>query len=184
MKHNHDKYLNASKQTWLRSCNSYYVVESIKAKHEELSKIFIGGKPSHCESLDLNKLLDNPKSYAICDRLQPERIKIRGPSAWSNLCKALHFAKTKDLQWLMVSPDSSMVMIENLQFYVNGLDWKKAYYLGYALKNYVANYNILAAGILLSNGTLERLLSLFPTEDACDKSGKYWNNEDLYLGTV
>gem|GEM_PF-5023497 len=107
---------------------------------------------------------------------------IEAESAWSALCQAFHFVALHPIEWLIIAPDSLLLVLENLKYHVKGRDWTKSGYMGHPIHNFMADYNVLSAGILLSNGTVQHLIKAFPDYNSCHESGKYWNNEDLYLG--
>lgn len=131
-----------------------------------------------------NNLLQNEK-FCSPTVLQKEKIRtFVSRSAWSGLCKALHLFKTKQNDWLVIVPDSLMVLMENLKLFVKDLNCEENYYYGYALEHYEADYNALGAGILLSRGTIRKLFEKFQTENDCDNSGKHWRNEDVFLGEL
>uniref|UniRef100_A0A1B6KVR8 Sulfotransferase domain-containing protein n=1 Tax=Graphocephala atropunctata TaxID=36148 RepID=A0A1B6KVR8_9HEMI len=43
-------------------------------------------------------------------------------------------------------------------------------------------YNIAQAGYVLSKGSIKTLIERFPSSESCLISGKYWKNDDFYLG--
>lgn len=103
-------------------------------------------------------------------------------SGWSALCQTFHLLP-RPIEWLIIVPDSVLVVTENLKKFVRDRDWKgMASYFGHPLRHYMGEYNSLSAGILLSNASISLLLGQFPDPRSCNQSGKYWNNEDIYLG--
>ena len=84
--------------------------------------------------------------------------------------------------WVMVSPDNSFVLTENLRFYVAPMNSSAPHYIGHAMKFWGAVYNWAQAGYAISWAALEALSRKFPTDTKCDAGGKFWKNGDWYLG--
>lgn len=188
MKHDHDKNLIASETTWLRHCDDHYAFKLQRTKRNQLKPT----KKSDESYSPVNALIKFITNYKICDKSDPvipewnrTRKKIvEGNSAWSGLCKAFHFVKNSKSQWFLIIPDNLFVLINNLKYFVKDLNWKDGHYYGYVIKDQVADYNTLTAGILLSRGSLEALMKVFKTENDCDNKEKFWRKEDLYLGKM
>lgn len=84
--------------------------------------------------------------------------------------------------WLLIAPENSFVLTENLRFYVAPMNTSQPHYLGHAMKFWGSVYNWQQAGYTLSWKTLEALVKKFPTDSECEKGGKFWKNGDWYLG--
>lgn len=84
--------------------------------------------------------------------------------------------------WVMVSPDNSFVLTENLRFYVAPMNSSAPHYIGHAMKFWGAVYNWAQAGYAISWAALEAFSRKFPTDTQCDAGGKFWKNGDWYLG--
>lgn len=106
---------------------------------------------------------------------------VSAESGWSALCQTFQLLP-RPVQWLIIVPESVLVVVENLKRLVRNRDWNDVAYIGHAQRHYMGEYNALSAGILLSNASISLLLDRFPDKSACSSSGRYWNNEDVYLG--
>ena len=84
--------------------------------------------------------------------------------------------------WILVAPEDSYILTENLRYYVAPMNQTKAIYLGHAMKYWSSIYNWMDASFALNWVTLERLISHLSTNKSCDEAGKYWKNGDWYLG--
>lgn len=144
----------------MQKCDNYLVVQPNKTK-KALSK-FASPDDDKCE---------HPADI----------LAVSADSSWGALCQTFHLLP-RPLEWLIIVPDSVLVVVENLKQYVRGRDWRAAGYFGHPVHHYTGEFNVLSAGVVLSNGTVSRLIRRFRDKEACEKSGKYWNNEDLYLG--
>jgi hypothetical protein len=87
-----------------------------------------------------------------------------------------------DLHWALFVPDDVFVIPENLRFYVASLDYNEPHYLGDDVAFWGKVYNVGDAGYVLSKGVIYALQMKFNSSELCQKSGKYWRNEDFYLG--
>ena len=84
--------------------------------------------------------------------------------------------------WILVAPEDSYILTENLRYYVAPMNQSKALYLGHAMKYWSSVYNWASASFAFNWATLDKLLDHFSTEKSCDDAGKYWKNGDWYLG--
>lgn len=165
LKHPRAENLNAARNTWLKKCDDVFVVTVNRAGRG--TNLYAGGRRSDLEG----------ESGEVC----PRTFKVTASNAWAGLCKTLHLVKRSRSHWFIFAPDNLLVLVDNLKAYVKDLDWESEHYYGHAVQHYEADYNVLSAGVLISRGTLFRLSEKF-REHQCESSGKYWKNEDLYLG--
>ncbi|KAF4519281.1 hypothetical protein B566_EDAN002171 [Ephemera danica] len=110
---------------------------------------------------------------------------IKPKSSWHYLCDAIRhlwLEHSANMQWVIFASDVLFVVPENLRLLVASLDHTQPYYLGHALTQWGENYNAAQAGYVLSSGALSDLAVKFNSSAACETSGKYWKNEDVYLG--
>lgn len=171
------RYIKASKETWLKECDEYRV---IKINRADKSLKRLKGMLNHVKNwetcstkIDCNRELNDQNL-----------INVVGESGWSGLCKAFQFIKVFSSEWIIIVPDNLMVLTENLKTFIQTLNPKEEYhYYGHAVKNYEADYNVISAGILISWGVFIKLMDKFSTEVDCSKAGKYWENEDFFLGS-
>lgn len=110
---------------------------------------------------------------------------ITAKNSWHFLCDSMrhiwkHFQNK--MQWVIFVPDDMFVIPENLRYYVAARDYKNPHYLGHALTLWGHNYNVGQAGYVVSKGALSVLQAKFKTSEECCNGGKYWKNEDFYLG--
>lgn len=154
------KSLNASRATWLKKCDDYLIIKPNKTKN---SKYVYNEDTGSCLRNDFGEVV------------------LTSDNSWSILCHALHLLK-RPTDWVLIVPDTSLVVVENLKEYARNYDWRRAWYMGHPIEHYSANYNVGSAGILLSNGSVEALFKIFTNPKTCQRDGKHWNKEDLHLG--
>jgi len=110
---------------------------------------------------------------------------LKPKSSWEYLCHAIRHlwqSNKADLHWALFVPDDVFVIPENLRYYVASLDYREPHYLGDDVTFWGEVYNIGDAGYVLSKGVIYALQMKFNSSELCHKSGKYWRNEDFYLG--
>jgi glycoprotein-N-acetylgalactosamine 3-beta-galactosyltransferase len=110
---------------------------------------------------------------------------LKPKSSWQYLCDGIrHLWKYNkaDLHWALFVPDDVFVVPENLRYYVASLNYNEPHYLGDDVTFWGNVYNVGEAGYVLSKGAIYALQMKFNSSELCHKSGKYWRNEDFYLG--
>jgi len=110
---------------------------------------------------------------------------LKPKSSWEYLCNAVRHlwqSNKADLHWALFVPDDVFVIPENLRYYVASLDYNEPHYLGDDVTLWGKVYNVGDAGYALSKGVINALQMKFNSSELCHKSGKYWRNEDFYLG--
>ncbi|KAL1498255.1 hypothetical protein ABEB36_009083 [Hypothenemus hampei] len=101
-------------------------------------------------------------------------------SSWVLLCKKLHDIEMNNIDWVLITQDTSYFIMENLRYYLAPLDVKKSHYLGHATKFWGSIYNSRNPGYVLSKRAVEHFQNAFKKEECIKNS--YWNKEDYYLG--
>jgi glycoprotein-N-acetylgalactosamine 3-beta-galactosyltransferase len=112
-------------------------------------------------------------------------IVLKPKSSWQYLCDAIRYLwqnHKANLHWALFVSDDVFVIPENLRYYVASLDYNKPHYLGEEVTFWGTVYNVGEAGYVLSKGVIHALQRKFDSSESCLKSGKYWRNEDFYLG--
>ncbi|KAL0268481.1 UNVERIFIED_CONTAM: hypothetical protein PYX00_010409 [Menopon gallinae] len=166
LKRPHTENLEAAQNTWLTKCDDVFTVRVNRA----------GKRRTDVE--EDTRWIGLPEGE-VCTKTRIHNVT--AGSSWAGLCKTLHLVKTSPSNWFIFAPDNLLVLVDNLKAYVKPLDWTRDHYYGHAVQHYEADYNVFSAGVLISRGTLLNLVESF-REDRCESSGKYWKNEDLYLG--
>ncbi|CAD6208280.1 GSCOCG00003288001-RA-CDS [Cotesia congregata] len=113
------------------------------------------------------------------------KLSVKITSSWQLLCESLHHvwkSLNDSLQWVIVIKDDTMILLENLRYYVAPLDYNDGHYLGHPVVLWGQAYNVAQAGYVLSRGAVEKVISHFNTHEKCLAGGKYWKQEDYYLG--
>ncbi|KAG8225853.1 hypothetical protein J437_LFUL004783 [Ladona fulva] len=112
-------------------------------------------------------------------------IKIQAKSSWHFLCETLRIlwnSRHKSLHWALFVHETQFAIPENLRLYVSAYNYRHAYYMGHAVKFFGGIYNVAQAGYVLSRGAVAAIQKRFNSSEACISGGKYWKNEDFYLG--
>ncbi|XP_046389462.1 C1GALT1-specific chaperone 1-like [Ischnura elegans] len=112
-------------------------------------------------------------------------IEIKAKSSWHFLCETIQIvwkSHGSSLNWVLFLPESQFAIPENLRFYVEKLNYEKSYYMGHAVKFWGVDYNLAQAGYVLSKGAIRAVVKKFSSPGSCISGGKFWKNEDYYLG--
>jgi hypothetical protein len=112
-------------------------------------------------------------------------IVLKPKSSWQYLCDAIRYLwqnHKANLHWALFVSDDVCVIPENLRYYVASLDFNEPHYLGAEGTLWGIEYNVGEAGYALSKGVIYALQVKFNSSESCQRSGKYWRNEDFYLG--
>lgn len=123
------------------------------------------------------KLMDN--------EIPVMKLSIKLTSSWQMLCEVMNYIWNIDnklLQWTIFIKDDTIILLENLRYFVAGLDFNNDYYLGHPISLWGQTYNVAQAGYVLSRGSFRKIIETFNDNYKCSSSGKYWKNEDFYLG--
>ncbi|XP_012269315.2 glycoprotein-N-acetylgalactosamine 3-beta-galactosyltransferase 1-like [Athalia rosae] len=121
---------------------------------------------------------------------------IKLTSSWQLLCESIRHIWKKSLnnskltgtdtnnriEWVIFVKDDTMVIPENLRYLVASMDFENSYYLGHPVTLWGQAYNVAQAGYVLSKRALAKIATNFNTRDKCATGGKYWKQEDYYLG--
>lgn len=111
-------------------------------------------------------------------------LEIKLTSSWQLLCEAFNYV-WKDhgtSQWIIFVKDDTLVIPENLRFMVAPLNFTQDYYLGHAVTLWGQPYNVADAGYVISKSVVKKLVDMFDSPEKCAAGGKYWKQEDYYLG--
>ncbi|XP_057325695.1 glycoprotein-N-acetylgalactosamine 3-beta-galactosyltransferase 1-like [Microplitis mediator] len=162
---------------WLKSkINIICVVFVDKVK---LARAIYNTWSTNCNKIYFfsHKLFDN--------QLPMVKLSVNITSSWQLLCESMHYVwnLTNDsLQWIIFVKDDTIVLLENLRYYVAPLNYNEGYYLGHPVILWGQAYNVAQAGYVLSRGSVKKIINHFNTHDKCLSGGKYWKQEDYYLG--
>lgn len=109
---------------------------------------------------------------------------ISASSSFGLLCSVLLDLRREKIpfQWLLFATDNTYVIPENFRYFVASFNSSEPHYLGHTMTYWNVLYNWKEAGYAISKGTVDILLNKFNDQEACAASGKYWKNEDWYLG--
>lgn len=110
--------------------------------------------------------------------------EIKLVSSWQLLCEAINYIwrSNKALEWIIFVQDDTLVILENLRYMLSPLNHTQDHYLGHAVILWGQPYNIADAGYVISIGVLRKLIKMFDNSEKCITSGRYWKQEDYYLG--
>lgn len=130
----------------------------------------------HCNSIEWIYLETEKKQRTM---LPIRREKIS--SSWQFLCEGIRHIPGR-FMWTLFVYDDTFALPENVRYMVAGLDANKGHYLGHALTFWGVEYNTGQAGYVLSRGSLKALRQQFNSTEACVAGGRFWRQEDWYLG--
>ncbi len=96
---------------------------------------------------------------------------VQAASEFALLCRSLRqiHAVQDMMQWVLIVPEETFALPENLRFFVAGKNFTDRHYLGHAMKFWNVIYNWADAGYILSKGTLDAFVQVFNTDSACDE---------------
>ena len=154
----------AVRDTWGKHCNSLKFVSHKQLKIDEKIR-----------KLNSSILVTNP--------VQVDQVPAK--SEFGLLCRTFRimYENLKDeIQWILITPEETFALPENLRFFVGHKNHNEFHYLGHAMKFWNVIYNWRDAGIVISKGTLMKFLEKFDSDQACDQGGQHWKNADWYLG--
>lgn len=121
--------------------------------------------------------LQNEKVQKTMLPIRQEKIE----SSWHLLCDAVREISAK-YQWSLFVFDDMFAVPENVRHMVAALNAEKGHYLGHAISFWGTTYNVGQAGYVLSRGSVRALQNLFNSTEACIAGGRFWRQEDFYLG--
>lgn len=129
----------------------------------------------HCNSYKFYGL--KPEKYLEVKVLRPK-------SSWHYLCEIIRQldSSAENYMWVLFVPDDIYAIPENLRHYVFNKNPREHFYFGQKAVFWNEHYNLGQAGYVLSRGSIKALAQRFNTSQSCQSSGKYWKNEDYYLG--
>lgn len=123
--------------------------------------------------------------YLRSEHVQKVKLPIRQTkleSSWYLLCNAVRDINTSSFHWALFVNDDTFALPENVRRMVAGVDYNEGHYLGHATTFWGCNYNAAQAGYVLSKGSLQLIQSRFNSTETCAAGGRFWKQEDYYLG--
>lgn len=102
-------------------------------------------------------------------------------SSWHLLCDSIRKIPVR-FQWAIFLYDDTFAISENVRYMVAGLNPDEGHYLGHAISFWGTRYNVGQAGYVLSRGSIQALQKQFNSTEACIAGGRFWKQEDFYLG--
>lgn len=106
-------------------------------------------------------------------------------SSWHLLCNTIlhiHQNYKNKVKYVILINDDTFVIPENLRKILAGFKSDFYVYMGHAISFWGVTYNVAQSGIVLGMNVIERLTLMFKNNADCQNSGKYWKQEDWYLG--
>ncbi|XP_046678239.1 glycoprotein-N-acetylgalactosamine 3-beta-galactosyltransferase 1-like [Homalodisca vitripennis] len=168
-----------------KSLNQLRENQLLKAKVNVLCVMFITNVNNAYAAMETwMKQCNSFKFYGTKPEKYLEITVMRPKNSWHYLCEVLRHLdnNSNDYMWVLFVPDDVFAIPENLRHYVFGLNYNDPYYFGHSAFFWNEYYNIAQAGYVLSKGSIKTLITRFSTSESCIASGKYWKNEDYYLG--
>lgn len=168
-----------------KSLNQFLESQILKVKVKLMCVMFV--KSINNAYAAANTWMKHCNSYKFYG-LKPEKyleVKVLRPkSSWHYLCEIIRQIENSadDYMWVLFVPDDIYAIPENLRHYVFNKNPKGQFYLGQKAMFWNQHYNLGQAGYVLSKGSITALAKRFNTTQSCQTSGKYWKNEDYYLG--
>lgn len=123
--------------------------------------------------------------YLQAENVQKVKLPIRPTrleSSWLLLCNAMRGMNTSLFHWALFVNDDTFAIPENLRRMVADVDYNKGHYLGHATTFWGSNYNAAQAGYALSKASIKSIQSRFNSIESCVAGGRFWKQEDYYLG--
>ncbi|XP_040260847.1 C1GALT1-specific chaperone 1 [Bufo bufo] len=103
-----------------------------------------------------------------------ESINIESSDMWTMMRKAIQMAHEKHklaYNWFFIAQPSTFAIIENLKYFLLKKDPLEPFYIGHTEKDGDLDYVDLAGGIVLSIGSVNRLISVMNEPDKCPETG-------------
>lgn len=122
--------------------------------------------------------------YLQSEKVQKTKLPIRQTkleSSWHLLCDAIR-GMNITFHWALFLNDDTFALPENVRRMVASLDYNEGHYLGHAITFWGTDYNVAQAGYILSRKSIELLRERFNSTAECVAGGRFWKQEDYYLG--
>lgn len=131
----------------------------------------------HC-----NSLLFYSSSVIKLDYIDLNVIHMK--NSWQYLCDCIRhlWITKKRLHWVIFSFDDIYVIPQNLRYFLATKNHSEPHYYGHNVYFWNTLYNSGQTSFVLSKGSIQALVNKFMNESSCEKSGRYKNNEDYFLG--
>lgn len=160
---------------WLKS--NIHITCIVFVKKVKLARSIQDTWGKHCNKIYFFGQVKDPKMPII-------NFDTKLVSSWQLLCEAFRYVwkSSETLEWLIFVKDDTLVVLENLRYMLGPLNHTQDHYLGHAVTLWGQPYNVADAGYVISVGVLRKLIKMFDNSEKCVISGKYWKQEDYYLG--
>lgn len=160
---------------WLKS--NIHITCIVFVKKVKLARSIQDTWGKHCNKIYFFGQVKDPKMPII-------NFDTKLVSSWQLLCEAFRYVwkSSETLEWLIFVKDDTLVVLENLRYMLGPLNHTQDHYLGHAVTLWGQPYNVADAGYVISAGVLRKLIKMFDNSEKCIISGKYWKQEDYYLG--
>lgn len=134
----------------------------------------------HCSSVEFIGTPNMPKA----DNISVPLVKFKPRNAFHLLCDTINYMleKHKTDPWFLFVYDYMFIVVENLRHFLAPFDHNIAHYFGHPYTFWGQIYNVAESGYVLSNAAMHSIHKIFNSTDKCQEGGKYWKNEDFYLG--
>ncbi|KAM3910819.1 C1GALT1-specific chaperone 1 [Leptodactylus fuscus] len=103
-----------------------------------------------------------------------DSIVVDSSDMWTMMRKAIQitYEKHKDeFNWFFIAQPSTFAIIENLKFFLLKKNPAEPFYIGHTMKDGDLDFVDLAGGIVLSIGSMNRLIDVMNEPDKCPESG-------------
>lgn len=168
-----------------KSLSQFLEVQLLKVKINVLCVMFIKNINNAYAAMNTwMRHCNDFKFYSTKPEKYLDITVMRSKSSWHFLCDVIRHVHDNysDYMWVLFVPDDVFAIPENLRRYVFSMNFEAPYYLGHSGVFWNEQYNLAQAGYVLSKGSIKLLIKKFPSSKSCQKSGKYFKNEDFFLG--
>ncbi|XP_063793293.1 C1GALT1-specific chaperone 1 [Pseudophryne corroboree] len=111
-----------------------------------------------------------------------DSIVVDSNDMWLMMRKAIQMAYEKhkdDYNWFFICQPSTFAIVENLKYFLLAKNPLEPFFLGHVVKDGDLDYVDLAGGIVLSVGTVDRLIHVMNEPEKCpEKGGIIWKTSD------
>lgn len=168
-----------------KSLTQFLEVQLLKGKVNVLCVMFINNVNNAYAAM--NTWMRHCNSFKFYSTKQVKYLDVtvlRFKNSWHYLCDTIRHIHDNynDYMWVLFVPDDVFAIPENLRRYVFNLNFEASYYLGHSGIFWNEQYNLAQAGYVLSKGSIKAITKKFPSSESCQRSGKYFRNEDYFLG--
>ncbi|KAM4020963.1 C1GALT1-specific chaperone 1 [Anomaloglossus baeobatrachus] len=158
------KLSNVERMELSKSMRVYCII-LVKPKELSLWSAVINTWSKHCDRTD----------YYSSEHVKVfESIVVDSSDMWTMMRKAIQMAyekHKKEYNWFFIAQPSTFAIIENLKYFVLKKNPLEPFYIGHTVKDGDLDYVDLAGGIVLSIGSLNRLIHVMNEPDKCPETG-------------